>query len=156
VSGEKSWTIVLAALAATLLASFIGVLLSRRSSAKADQSRKSGSVKHRLRNQILEYVSAIFFILGSGVPFLIVGSNKLAPTMANIISIFSCGLLSGFWGTAILIAIIGDRGAESFLAYYERERGISRATVLLIVRIGTLAAIVALCAILLSRLISPD
>ena len=145
-SQPESRSIILAALGAMILTPLLGLLLSQLlRPKKASVPKWSG--KNRLRNQIIEYASCMFFLIGAYVPFFFHGTNRIKPTIENLTLLFSCGALFMFGGTAALALIMGDRGAASFLAYFQHERGISSTGLLVLVKIVSVTAILAIAII---------
>jgi hypothetical protein len=143
-------SIVIAIVAATVLAPLLGWWLSRVFPPKSDVGGDPDTARHRLRNQIIEYSGVVFGIAGIALAFLMQGSTKLEPTVRNVTLILSFFLLFMIGGIAALTALLGDRNAECFLAYFERERHVSRAGVRMIAKTLVIAAVAALRQVLLA------
>lgn len=142
-------SVVLAVVAAAVITPLLGHLLSRAFPPQAQVEDDSAAPRHRFRNVAIEWIGTLFFIVGLSVPFVIRGSDRLDPTATNIALMFSFGALFMVGSVAALAAILGDRNAESFLAYFERKRGISRAGARLIAKAMVLASIIALTIVLM-------
>lgn len=145
----ESRSVILATVAAVIIAPLLGKLLSRIFPPKDHDERDSDTARHTVRNTIIEYCGVVFFIAGIGVPFLLQGTGSLKPTAENFTLMFSFGLLFMVGGISGLTALFGDRKAESFLKYFERERGISRAGVRRLAKVLVIVAVLALLAVLL-------
>jgi hypothetical protein len=141
-------SIVFATIAAVILAPLLGRLLSRLFPPRAEREDDENLARHRLRNQVIEYAGVGFFIVGIAVPFVLQRTDRLQPTTTNITLILSLGLLFMVGGTTALSALLGDRNAESFLAYFEHERRISRTAMRRIARVIVAASVAALIALL--------
>lgn len=92
----------------------------------------------------IEWIGTLFFIVGLSVPFVLRGTDRLEPTATNIALMLSLGALFMVGSVAALTTILGDRNAESFLAYFERRRGISRAGARLVAKAVVVASVIAL------------
>jgi hypothetical protein len=140
-------SIALAFVAAVIITPLLSRLLSRIFPPKISPGGNDNVTRHRLRNQIIEYAGVVFFIAGIALPFLIQDSNRLPSTVGNIALILAFGSLSMVGGIIVLAALFGDRNAESFLTYFERERRISRNGMRVIATGLVVASFIALLAV---------
>lgn len=137
-------SVVLAVVAAAVITPLLGRLLSRAFPPKAQVEDDSAAPRRRLRNVAIEWIGTLFFIVGLSVPFVLRGTDRLEPTATNIALMLSLGALFMVGSVAALTTILGDRNAESFLAYFERRRGISRAGARLVAKAVVVASVIAL------------
>lgn len=141
-------SVVIAVVVTAVIVPLLGRLLSRVFPPEVHFESDSDITRHKLRNRIIEYGGVVFFIAGISVPFLLQGADRLRPTATNIALILSFGSLFMVGGAIGLAALLGDRNAEGFLAYFERERRIGRAGVRILAKVMVVAAVTVLLVLL--------
>jgi hypothetical protein len=141
----------IAVVAAIILTPLLGWVLARAFPPKVRPKTEVEPPKHSMRSSAIEYSSVFFFMAGFGVPFVLQGSSHLKPTAANIALMFSFGGILMVVGTAALAALLGDRNAEHFLAYFESKRNVSASGVKFLAKMIVVTSIVALLLVALSN-----
>lgn len=142
-------SVALAFIAAVIITPLLSRFLSRAFPPRVSLEDQARITQHRIRNKVIEFAGLVFLFTGFALPFVIQGTDRLQPTISNIVLIFACGFLMLVGGVTALAALFGDRNAEGFLLYFEHERRIGRAGARKIARGLVVVSFVALLAVLI-------